>query len=81
MVTNYHDIKPTPEVQVVINMDGWGSKELKRGTYTRVIEPEPVQFTGIKIFYGNDLKPPSTGLLTPAEVLKLDPRPVYVQYQ
>ena len=81
MVTNYQAIKPTPEVQVVINMDGWGSKQLKRGTYRRVIEPEPVQFTGVKIFYKNDLKPPSTGLLTPAEVLQLNPRPVYVQYQ
>jgi hypothetical protein len=62
-------------------MDGWGSKDLKRGTYGTVIEPEPVQFAGIKLFYKNDLKPPSTGLLSPAEVLELYPRPIYVQYQ
>ncbi|MAZ29818.1 hypothetical protein CL655_00865 [bacterium] len=81
MVTNYQDIQPTPEVQVVIHMDGWGSKELKLGTYTRVIEPEPVQFVGLKIFYKNDLKPPSTGIYTPAEALRLHPEPVYIQYQ
>lgn len=81
MITHASQINPTPEVQVIINMDGWGSKDLKRGTYTRVIEPEPVQFTGVKIFYKNDLKPPSTGLLSPQEVLNLDPKPIYIQYQ
>lgn len=81
MVTNAELIEPTPEVQVVMVMDGWGSASLKRGTYSHIIEPEPVQFTGIKLFYKNDLKPPSTGLLTPAEVLSLDPKPIYIQYQ
>jgi len=81
MVTNATFIKPTPEVQVVMVMDGWGPKENKRGTYSRVIEPEPVQFAGIKMFYKNDLKTPSTGLLTPAEVLSLHPKPIYIQYQ
>lgn len=81
MVTNYHLIKPTPEVQVVMVMDGWGSKDLKRGTYYHVVQPEPVQFTGVKLFYKNDLKAPSTGLLTPREVLDLNPKPIYIQYQ
>ena len=81
MVTNYKNIQPLPEVQVVIDMDGFGSKDLKRGTYTRVIYPEPVQFTGIKLFYKNDVRPPANGLLSPAEVLKLTPSPIYIQYQ
>lgn len=81
MVTNYKKIQPLSEVQIVIDMDGFGSKDLKRGTYTRVIYPEPVQFTGIKLFYKNDIKPPSTGLLTTDEVLKLTPSPIYIQYQ
>ena len=36
---------------------------------------------GIKIFYKNDLKPPSLGLLSPSEVLNLNPKPIFVQYQ
>ena len=44
-----------------------------------VIAPEPVQFTGFKIFYKNDMKPPSTRLLTPAEVLELTPAPSFIQ--
>ena len=81
MVTNYKNIQPLPEVQMVMDMDGWGSQAKKKGTYKRVIYPEPVQFTGIKLFYKADLKPPSTGMLTPAEVLSLMPTPIYIQYQ
>ena len=81
MVTGSSRIKATPEVQVVMIMDGWGSKDLKRGTYNTIITPEPVQFAGIKLFYKNDLKPPSTGMLTPQEVLSLHPKPIYIQYQ
>ncbi|MBU6491009.1 hypothetical protein KGQ25_02565 [Patescibacteria group bacterium] len=81
MVTNYKKIQPLPEVQIVMDMDGWGSQAKKKGTYKRVIYPEPVQFTGIKLFYKNDLKPPSTGLLTNEEVLRLMPTPIYIQYQ
>jgi hypothetical protein len=81
MVTHTLDITPLPEVQVIMDMDGWGSPEKKFGTYTQVIEPYPVQFTGFKLFYKNDLKPPSTHMLTPAEVLKLSPQPIFIQYQ
>jgi hypothetical protein len=81
MVTGYERIQPTPEVQVVMVMDGWGFGAKKINTYNSVIYPEPVQFTGFKIFYKNDLKPPSTRLLTPAEVLDLTPSPSFIQYQ
>ncbi len=81
MVTGAARIMPVPEVQVVMVMDGWGPKSLKYGTYKHIIEPEPVQFTGLKIFYKNDLKAPSSGLLTPEEVLDLHPKPIYIQYQ
>lgn len=81
MVTNTNRIKPTPEVQFVMDMDGWGGPEKKIGTYTHIVVPEPVQFTGFKLFYKNDLFPPSTGMLTPAQLLKLTPQPMYIQYQ
>ena len=81
MVTGYKNITPLPEVQIVIDMDGWGSPAKKIGTYTHIIYPEPVQFTGFKLFYKNDLKKPSTRLLTPEDVLKLSPQPLFIQYQ
>jgi hypothetical protein len=80
-VMNYDQIKPLPEVQIVIHMDGWGSPSHKIKTYKHVIFPEPVQFAGLKIFYGNDMLKPSTRLITLAEILKLQPIPIYIQYQ
>jgi hypothetical protein len=81
MVTNYQLIKPLPEVQIVMHMDGWGGAAKKIGTYRNFIYPEPVQFTGFKLFYKNDVLEPNTVLMTPEELLKLNPQPVYIQYQ
>jgi len=80
MVTGYENIKKVPEVQVVMDMDGWGDKVLKKSTYLRYIYKEPVSFTGFKLFYHNDTK--SGGpLYTPQELLKFTPKPIYIQYQ
>ncbi len=81
MLTNYNKIKLHPEVQVVIDMDGWGEPDLKLGTYRNFLFPEPVQFTGFKLFYKNDLKKPPHRMLTPQDVLKYKPQPIYIQYQ
>ena len=73
--------KKTPEVQIVMHMDGWGEPAKKIGTYKSFIYTEPVQFTGFKLFYKNDLKNPPHRMLTPAELMKLKPAPIYIQYQ
>lgn len=81
MVKNYKNIKLHPEVQIVMNMDGWGEPILKFSTYKSYIYREPVQFTGFKLFYKNDLKKKPNRMLTPAELLALKPQPIYIQYQ
>lgn len=80
MITNHENIKLRPEVQVVMHMDGWGHPALKKDTYRRYIQKEPVQFTGFKVFYKNDLRN-SPRIMAPAEILALDPKPLYIQYQ
>ena len=80
MIQNAHQINNPPEVQVVMDMDGWGNKELKFSTWRDYIKKEPVQYTGFKLFYHNDTKR-GDPLLTPAEVLTRDPKPMYIQYQ
>ena len=80
MVPDAESIKPTPRVQVVMDMDGWGPPWLKFDSYRDYIVAHPVQFTGFKIFYHNDVRK-GDQLLTPAEVLHLLPRPLYIQYQ
>jgi len=81
MVTNAAQIKPMATVQVVIDMDGWGDRILKRSTWLRYIQKDPVQFGGFKIFYKNDLKKGAGILYTPAELMKFTPHPIYIQYQ
>lgn len=80
MVTNSKQITLHPEVTLVMHMDGWGAAWLKRDSYKDYIVKEPVQFTGFKLFYHNDTKK-GNPLMTPKEVLRLNPTPIYIQYQ
>ncbi len=79
MVTNFKNIAPLPEVQIVMDMDGFGGQANKLNTYRQYIYKEPVQFTGFKLFYKNDVV--NGPMLTPEQLLKLTPIPVYIQYQ
>lgn len=76
MLTNAADIVLDPRVQVVIDMDGFGSPAAKRSSYDAYVRAERVQFTGAKLFYNLDAP-----LWTPRDVLSLDPRPSVVIYQ
>ena len=79
-VTNSRGIVLRPEVQIVMHMDGWGAPWLKRDSYKDYVVAEPVQYTGFKLFYHNDTKK-GNPLMTPQEVLRLNPKPLYIQYQ
>jgi hypothetical protein len=76
MVTDYRDITPDPRVQVVVDMDGFGSPAAKLSKYADLVRDQPVQFAGIKLFYHYD-----TPLLDVADVVRLDPPPDVVIYQ
>jgi hypothetical protein len=79
-VTNTKKIALRPEVQIVMHMDGWGAPWLKRDSYRDYIVAEPVQYTGFKLFYHNDTKK-GDPLMSPQDLLKLNPKPIYIQYQ
>jgi hypothetical protein len=76
MLTNASRIRVDPRVQVVIDMDGYGSPGSKMGAYRWFVVRHPVQYTGFKLFFKND-KP----MMKPEEVLQLYPKPMYIQYQ
>ncbi len=80
MVTNAQRIRLDPRVQIVVDMDGWGPHALKEDSYRAYVYGDPVEFTGFKLFYHNDTKS-GQRLMTPAEVLRLFPAPLYIQYQ
>jgi len=79
-LTNYRNIVLRPEVQIVINMDGWGPPWLKRDSYKDYVVAEPVEFTGFKLFYHNDTRK-GDPLMSPQEVLRLNPNPIFIMYQ
>ncbi|KIC93094.1 hypothetical protein [Flavihumibacter solisilvae] len=81
MVTNTPQIKTRPEVQVVMHMDGWGAPARKLNTYRQFVSKDPVEYTGFKVFYKNDLKETPGRLMTADELVKLKPMPIYIQYQ
>jgi hypothetical protein len=82
MVTNYRNVRLRPEVQVVLHMDGHGRLHgplLKYDTYRHFIVREPIQFAGWKNFYHHDNE---RGVMpTAADLMRLHPLPLYVQYQ
>jgi hypothetical protein len=80
MISNASKIAIDPRVQIVMHMDGWGPPWMKFESYRDYIDLEPVEFTGFKLFFHNDTKR-GDALLTPAELLWLRPRPMYIQYQ
>jgi hypothetical protein len=87
MLTNARQIHPTPDVQFILDMDGWGPVSLKEDSYKGYVANFPVEFTGFKLFYKNDTRKPrgvnmkETQMMTPAQVLSLKPAPIYIQYQ
>lgn len=80
MITNYRNIAFNPAVQIVMHMDGWGTPPIKISSFRSYIQSEPVQFAGFKLFYRNDVRAGSQ-MMAPGEVLRLWPKPLYIQYQ
>jgi hypothetical protein len=63
-------------VDLVLDMDGFGSRALKRASYRTVNRQFAFPFAGFKLFYRQD-----TELFTPDGVMQLDPLPSVVIYQ
>ncbi len=78
MITNRELIETPPELAVVIQMDGQGPLPSKYGTYSALTDgtENATWMWGWKNFYQLD-----TPLATAAEVLDLDPLPVFVSFQ
>jgi hypothetical protein len=76
MLRGGNRIRLDPRVQIVIDMDGFGPPRLKRDSYRAFVAAQPIQFTGFKLFYRQDVP-----LMSPADVLALRPVPLFVVYQ
>jgi hypothetical protein len=76
MLPDKDAIWTSPVLDIVLDMDGFGSPALKRHTYKTVLRQKELEYTGFKLFYIQD-----TDMLEPAQVLALDPPPAVVIYQ
>ncbi len=76
MLHNREVIKPQPGVELSIDMDGIGSPGAKLYGYDLFAATEPSQLPAFKLFFGQD-----NPLLSPEEVLAMDPVPDVIIYQ
>jgi len=76
MIQGKEQLTPIPGVQLVIDADGYGGPELKTAVYNFLVRDEPVEFAGVKLFYGQDVP-----IMTAQEILALVPAPDVIIYQ
>ncbi|MDA8219795.1 MAG: LysM domain-containing protein [Dehalococcoidales bacterium] len=69
-------IRNDDRVDLVVNMDGFGSSALKIQHYNWYVRDSGVEYAGIKLFLQHD-----PDLMSPAEVMALTPPPDFVVYQ
>ena len=76
MVRGENRILRREGLDIVLNVDGFGSPEAKRGTYERLRPTNEDLSPGFKLFYKED-----SNLMSPRDVLGLRPRPSVVVYE
>jgi hypothetical protein len=76
MVVEGDAIKRYRDVDLIIDMDGFGPAVLKRAQYERYATQSYASHAGIKLFFEHD-----PDLMSESDVLNLHPRPTVVIYQ
>jgi hypothetical protein len=70
------DLKPRDGLAYVLNVDGFGTQTLKIAKYKEFVRQAPQFRRGFKLFYSED-----TDTMSPAQVMRLSPRPDVVVYE
>lgn len=76
MIRNKEALQQFPNVDLVIDMDGFGAANEKIAGYERFVKEDRAEHGGFKLFYEQD-----TGLMTPDQVNRMEPQPDLVIYQ
>jgi hypothetical protein len=69
-------LQPRAGLDIVLNADGFGGREIKRVKYHRFTRQSPGFHQGFKLFYEEDV-----GMMEPRDVLRLRPVPDFVVYE
>jgi hypothetical protein len=70
------ELKERDRLAYVLNVDGFGTQSLKVAKYKNFVKQAPGFHRGFKLFYKED-----TDMMTPPEVMRLQPRPDVVIYE
>jgi hypothetical protein len=76
MIRDSGRLKPRPGLAMAINADGFGSQTVKVAKYKAFVRGAKRFRRGLKLFYRED-----SGLMKPAQVMRLWPRPDIVVYE
>jgi hypothetical protein len=84
MISNRSTVRDNyPGVHPILCADGFGPPHLKKDTYAYVAQAKNLPLKGFKLFYDFDI--PGAGvddpLLTPQQVMTLNPQPYLIMYQ
>lgn len=78
MIRNKEQLRAYPNVDLVIDMDGFGGQAIKLAHYQRFIVDDGAEHSGIKLFLDPTL---DTDRMTPAQASDIVPQPDVVQFQ
>lgn len=76
MLPDKGNIQSNSRVDIVVNMDGFGGREIKERHYDWYVGESPVEYNGIKLFLQHD-----TNLMAATDVMAMRPAPHVVVYQ
>jgi hypothetical protein len=76
MISNRANLKARDGLAITLNADGFGTQANKLSKYRAFTRGPKVFKHGYKLFYKED-----TDLMTPAEVMRMKPRPDFVVYE
>jgi hypothetical protein len=76
MLVGLDRLEASPDVDVVVDMDGFGGQPEKLGGYHRYARAAYAEYSGFKLFFHWD-----TPLFTPMQLMALDEPPHYIVYQ
>ena len=76
MIQGRARLKPRERVQIVLNADGFGGREIKKAKYRDFTRGKSAFHEGFKLFYREDLN-----LMRPRQVIRLRPSPDFVVYE
>ncbi len=70
MIENEPALRRYPGVELVVNVDGFGTQAQKKAKYREFTRGRAKELNGFKLFYRED-----TGLMTPRQTLRMKPAP------